>query len=450
MVSILIRIKNSFTKFYKKRTWGAVWFVVLGVIQFCSIIFASAWMIGTGLVEEKADHSPNNPLCCEIKDYDIPANYCIYCTNNISGCHNITTPPPYSFPSIQWNMTTDDLAAMMLADCACRRDPRRNDSDPQGTTLPFTCFYVDYRKMQAYGVIYILNGLFFGYYTVYGVVDENNYEVIASLATSAIVVYLSVQRCFISSWVPGNPDYIQFGVSSACLLLCMYCCWVMWPKFGWVMFQRVGAKPDIRKAYLNLRMLETFSKADVMVTLMLTIVIYFYLHYAGAPLTIGVLTGVLSVFCCVWEYWGTARALKRERRAISLVYLIGQLVTPTFYIICLVSYLRPTGFWEFAGTPAFPWAAGLATIVLVFACRAVVLILGVYQVKMFGTGLARVLQGDIPTSGPAIVEMRRSPLMVGGSLHTSVAGPRPAPAKGGLYASSPRMGKPASATGTQA
>lgn len=401
---LFARVRAAWTHFLKTRTSASAVFILFGLIQIVVILISVIQMYRRGALAWAQDQDSNVTYCCEpSSNHSIPYK-CANCSvDTPEGCIDI--PSGSTFGEIS---PTINQSAFEKILCTCREDPRfLNESTPN-----YHCFFLDYHKMPTYATMFIVNGAFYLFYVIEGVIEENNYEIYASFVSGLVVIAFSVQRLFFSSWTHEWDDFVQGVVSTCCLVVCSICTYLMRPKFGWVMFSKVGAKPVIQATYLNLRLFQSALKLDLFFHLLMCVICYFYIVYDAKALWEDFLPGVMTLLALGWELWGWY-AMLRESLRWAVIFFVFGFVSPLYFIWSLIStnlesFLKE---WQYDRitdpSSVFPHLQYIVCFVGVVAGRIWALALGFRAIRNFDKGLKRVLRGEkkAPQSTAAFAQM---------------------------------------------
>eukprot|EP00698_Gefionella_okellyi_P002996 TRINITY_DN12823_c0_g1_i1.p1 TRINITY_DN12823_c0_g1~~TRINITY_DN12823_c0_g1_i1.p1 ORF type:complete len:382 (+),score=54.63 TRINITY_DN12823_c0_g1_i1:67-1212(+) len=205
----------------------------------------------------------------------------------------------------------------------------------------------------AYGLVVIVNSIFFVYFAFDAIFNENRFE-LSAFALTSLVLCGRLVWFFVSErglWLQNTLQRIVEWMALACMvvviimqLLIIWFSVQAWRAFGWKMWKEIrNADKSLLYAFGNYQAYLSALKIDLQFGCSLLILAAFFLYDPSTSYALYVVIAVI-VLSFVWAFYGRY-CIRREWRLGMIPFLLFCLAEPTYIIYKIV---------QLYGTPNTP------------------------------------------------------------------------------------------------
>ncbi|KAL0481093.1 golgi apparatus membrane protein [Acrasis kona] len=238
------------------------------------------------------------------------------------------------------------------------------------------------------------------YFAMEAVLNENVFQLVAYLVASAVqvggIIYAAVDS-WTNSIIDKPSRWTNLAtacVVTLCFLLQLLMAIPLYKRFGWKMYHLIGTNENLIKQYRVYSVFVTMLKLDLLFTLEIALIGFFYVTYDNViPSYTGLGIGlILTLFSSpIVLYFG----VNRENFILCSIFLVWCLGMPGYTIYKIIEIWMKDKFHKHAGSFSDNTIRGLLTIIVAVALfvRCILMATLTTTMKNFGKGLKNVLDG---------------------------------------------------------
>jgi len=242
----------------------------------------------------------------------------------------------------------------------------------------------DDRDERLYGVLLLFSVCFFVFFAFDGVLNENFLQITTFLFFSALLtVYVVYQLAVVEK--DSVLNLLQVVVVILGDLAYCYFGYQLYLEFGWRIYKKIGADPQMRSMYKAFQVFMTFLKVDyqfqiVLLAQNLTLVlatddVEFYLNIVGVLIVTAVVA--LGVY-----------AVRKENSVLMIIFIVLAVLEPAYVIFRCYRLVTDDQYSDLPIKQMFITAG--ASIF----CRVLLVAVAIVVMVNFGKGLKEHVLGD--------------------------------------------------------